>query len=139
MFRKYFSIEGSWRNKEIQWWLEKYPQLANETYVLQEKIHGCLDYDVLLNTKEHGDLKIGDIVEKNIKCHVLSHDVENNKTSYQPIINVSKQDNKNDWLEIELENGKKITITENHYIWIPKERVWRRAKDLNGDEELQLS
>ena len=41
MFRKYFKIEGAWRDKEIQWWLEKHPELANETYVLQEKIHGA--------------------------------------------------------------------------------------------------
>ena len=41
MFRRYFSIEGSWRKKEIQWWIEKYPELESLTYVLQEKIHGA--------------------------------------------------------------------------------------------------
>ena len=41
MFRKYFKIEGTWRPNEILWWLEKYPELRNETYVLQEKIHGA--------------------------------------------------------------------------------------------------
>ena len=41
MFRKYNSILGSWRDKEIQWWLEKYPELSKETYILTEKIHGA--------------------------------------------------------------------------------------------------
>ena len=41
MFRKYFSIDGDWRNKEIEWWLRKYPEISDETYILQEKIHGC--------------------------------------------------------------------------------------------------
>jgi Rnl2 family RNA ligase len=41
MFRRYFSIEGSWRKKEIQWWTEKYSEIKSITYVLQEKIHGA--------------------------------------------------------------------------------------------------
>jgi Rnl2 family RNA ligase len=41
MFRRYFSIEGTWRKKEIQWWIEKYPHIDELTYILQEKIHGA--------------------------------------------------------------------------------------------------
>ena len=40
MFKKWCSIENVYRQKEIAWWLEQYPELADETYVITEKIHG---------------------------------------------------------------------------------------------------
>lgn len=40
-FKKYNSIENHYQQKHIDWWLEKYPELKNETYILQEKIHGA--------------------------------------------------------------------------------------------------
>ena len=39
-FQKFFSIENHYRNKEIAKWLEIYPELKNEKFVLTEKIHG---------------------------------------------------------------------------------------------------
>lgn len=41
MFRKYNSIENHYRDKEIQYWLERFPQLADEEYTIQEKIDGA--------------------------------------------------------------------------------------------------
>lgn len=40
MFKKYPSIENHYRKKEIDYWLSKFPELGNERFVLQEKIHG---------------------------------------------------------------------------------------------------
>jgi len=40
-FKKYPSIENSYRNKEIQWWLSQYPELAIAEYVIEEKLHGA--------------------------------------------------------------------------------------------------
>ena len=140
MFRKYFSIEGSWRNKEIQMWLDIYPTLKDEEYILQEKIHGCLSEDIMLDAFEYGKISIGKIVNENIQCKVKSYNIKTNEITYQPIINTFNQSCNDDiWIEIELENVKKITVTENHYIWIPKENIWRKAKNLNGNEELLIT
>lgn len=40
MFVKYPSIENSYREKEINTWLGYHPELMNEAYILNEKIHG---------------------------------------------------------------------------------------------------
>jgi len=40
MFIKYPSIENSYRRKEIDYWLTQYPELANEIFVIGEKLHG---------------------------------------------------------------------------------------------------
>jgi Rnl2 family RNA ligase len=40
-FVKWPSIENSYRKKYINWFLEQYPDLANEDYVITEKIHGA--------------------------------------------------------------------------------------------------
>jgi len=40
LFEKYPSIENSYREKEINTWLGYHPELVNEHFILQEKIHG---------------------------------------------------------------------------------------------------
>jgi len=40
MFIGYHSIENSYRNKEIAMWIERFPELEGEEFILQEKIHG---------------------------------------------------------------------------------------------------
>lgn len=40
MFRKYQSIENHYQSKHINWWLEHFPDLEKEEFVLQEKLHG---------------------------------------------------------------------------------------------------
>jgi len=40
MFKKYPKINNTYRSKELSWWLEWSPELANKTYVSQEKLHG---------------------------------------------------------------------------------------------------
>lgn len=41
MFKKYPSLENHYRVKEINWWLERFPELKDETFIIQEKLHGC--------------------------------------------------------------------------------------------------
>jgi len=40
MFKRWPSIENSYRQKHIAWFLERYPELADETFVITEKLHG---------------------------------------------------------------------------------------------------
>ena len=51
--KKYPDIENHYRQKEIDRWLERYPELANERFVLEEKIDGA-NFQIIVNgqTKE---------------------------------------------------------------------------------------
>jgi len=40
VFKKYPSIENHHRTKEINWWLSRFPEIADARYIIQEKIHG---------------------------------------------------------------------------------------------------
>lgn len=40
MFKKWPSIENTYRQKEISWWVGQFPELKTETYVITEKLHG---------------------------------------------------------------------------------------------------
>ena len=40
MFKKYLSIENHYRQKEIDYFLMNFPELKDETYILQEKVDG---------------------------------------------------------------------------------------------------
>lgn len=44
-FRKFPSIENSYRDKEICYWLDKFPELRDETYIITEKLDGsCISF-----------------------------------------------------------------------------------------------
>ena len=47
-FKKYCSIENTYREKEIGFWLAKYPELLNEQYIIEEKIHGS-NFSIWMN------------------------------------------------------------------------------------------
>lgn len=55
-FVKWPSIENSYRDKEIERWLDLYPELANERYVLTEKIHGS-NFQIFIQPNQ--DIKVG--------------------------------------------------------------------------------
>lgn len=40
MFKRWPSIENTYRQKELYWWVSKFPELETETYVITEKLHG---------------------------------------------------------------------------------------------------
>ena len=106
----------------------------NITVAVSEKIHGCFEYDTLIDTLEHGSIKIGDIVENKIDCHVKSLDVNSGNIEYQKCIGYHNNGDSDDWYEIETEDGNKITVTGNHLIWMPKLKCYRRVLDLTEND-----
>ena len=106
--------------------------------VFSVKMHGCVERNTIVNTLEYGDKTIGEIVDNKIECHIKAFDVETNSIVYVPIDNFYCVKNDGEWFEIELENGKKITITGNNPVWIPSENTYRRVDELRGDEYFLL-
>lgn len=100
------------------------------------KLHGCVERNTIVNTLEFGDITIGEIVDKKIDCHIKAFDTEKEENVYVPIDNFYLMKNDGEWYEIELEDGRKITITGNNPVWLPELKTYRRVDELNGDEHL---
>lgn len=98
------------------------------------KEHGCVQKDSIINTKEYGDLTIGEIVDNKIDCHIKAFDTLNEEIVYVPIDKHYMIPNDGEWYEIELENGTKLIITGNNPVWIPTLEAYRRVDELNGNE-----
>ena len=94
----------------------------------------CLDGETLISTPEGDkrikDLKVGDIV---ISFNEKTREFEN-KRVLEVFENHKSSENAN-MLEIELENGKKVQITENHPV-LTENRGWVRAGDLTEEDSI---
>ena len=110
----------------------------NDEVSITLKVHGCVERDTVVKTMEYGDLTIGDIVDNKIQCHIQSFNIITNKIEYAPIEQFYYVPNDGEWYEIELEDGKKITITGNNPVWCPELNCYRRVDELNGDEKLLI-
>lgn len=107
----------------------------DEVYI-SVKMHGCVERNTVVDTLEYGEKIIGDIVDNKLECHIKAFDVEEDSAVYVPIDNFYFMPNDGEWYEIELEDGKKITITGNNPVWLPLEETYRRVEDLSAGDTL---
>lgn len=114
-----------------------FDSLMDERVVVTEKLEGCVDETTLIDTLEYGKLSIKQIIDNCINCHIKSYDFDTDSVVYNKLINTSIKENINNWFELQLDNGKNIKITDNHYVWLPELKCWRQVKDLKeGDSVL---
>ena len=93
----------------------------------------CFSADTLVKVK-NGYKKISEI-ESNDKVYTLNEDTK--KIELKEVLNIfekTKEDSY-DLLELELENGEKIKITENHEVML-KNGLWIKAKYLKENDEI---
>jgi len=105
---------------------------------IEEKLDGCLDKDTIIETKEFGFIPISKIVDENLKCSVRGYDTEKQELVWnevQKVLNSGKADN---WVEIELEDGRTIKITDNHWVWSETEKTYKQVKNLYEGEEFLI-
>lgn len=105
---------------------------------ISTKWHGCVERNTIVDTIEFGKKTIGDIVDNEIECHIKAYDIESNEIVYVPIDNFYCVPNDGEWYEIELEDGRKITITGNNPVYLPNLNCYRRVDELIGDEILLI-
>lgn len=115
-------------------WSDKHPV----QYHVSAKEDGCLAYETLLET-DKGVLPIGKIVEEKIKCNVKAKNLETGEVIFTPIKNYFINENDFDWYELETDDGKKIKVTGNHKVYLPKLRCWRRVEDLEIGDEFDIT
>lgn len=110
----------------------------DDVVTISNKLHGCVERNTIVDTLEFGKKKIGDIVDNKIDCHIKSFDTDNEEIVYVPIDAHYMIPEDGEWYEIELEDGRKITITGNNPVWIPELNAYKRVDELNGDEFLLI-
>lgn len=106
----------------------------DDKVLITNKLHGCVERSTIVDTLEYGKKTIGEIVDNKIVCHIKAYDTETNSIVYVPIDNYYCVLNDGEWYEIELEDGRKITITGNNPVWLPTENLYRRVDELQGNE-----
>ena len=121
--------------------LGQYMDVLNplDSVCVTTKLHGCVERNTIVNTLEYGDKTIGEIVDNKINCNIKSFNTQTNKIEYSPIEQFYYVPNDGEWYEIELEDGRKITITGNNPVWLPELKCYRRVDELVGDEKLLVN
>jgi intein/homing endonuclease len=115
--------------------------LNNDTWYLSRKLDGCLSEDTLIEFEDGQFIKIKEVVDNKIKGKIKSYNIITDKIEFKHIkdwmvnLNDISEDN-SEWFELTLENGKTLTLTGNHRVWLPELKCWRRTDELNGDEKL---
>ena len=108
--------------------------LTGDLETVREK---CISGDSIISTENNGDIAIANFVDKKIEDKVLSYNEETSKNEYMDVIASFNNDETDEWLEIELEDGKIIQVTPNHRIFV--EGIgYVEAKDLTEDMELKI-
>ena len=107
-----------------------------QTIIITEKLHGCVKWDTIIETLEKGPLTIKEIVDKKLDVKIKSLDIETDEIVYVPIDDYYTIQDEGEWYEIELEDGKIITITGNNPVWLPELKCYRNVEHLKGDETL---
>ena len=91
----------------------------------------CVPYDTLIATNK-GDLQIGDIIENNINCKIISFNHQQDCIELQQIKEKFKSEQQQIY-ELELENGIKLEITGNHPVYV-KTKGYVNVEDLSLDD-----
>ena len=104
-----------------------------------EKLDGenCLDENTII-TAEDGPKTIRWICETKYSGKVLSYNIETGEKEFQKILNHQILETNDDWYEIEVENGDKLIVTGNHYVYLPELQCYRQVKDLKENDEIML-
>uniref|UniRef100_A0A6M3LL44 Hint domain-containing protein n=1 Tax=viral metagenome TaxID=1070528 RepID=A0A6M3LL44_9ZZZZ len=102
-----------------------------------EKLDGCLSENTLIETA-YGLKTIKEICETKYSDEVLSYNTNKRIFEWNKIIGHSIIQNNNDWYEIELENGKLVTITGDHKVFLSKENRYEKVKNLKDDDIVEF-
>jgi hypothetical protein len=109
--------------------------LNGELELTREK---CIAGDTVIHTEKNGDMTIAEFVDNNVVDKVLSFNEETGQNEYMDVMASFNNDTTDEWLEIELEDGKTIQVTPNHRMYV--EGIgYVEAKDLTEDINLRIS
>jgi replicative superfamily II helicase len=94
----------------------------------------CLPYNEKIITN-NGLVSIGEIIEKKLKCKVLTLNEEKGTLQFKPIKKYYKNKS-NELITITTEKGLSLQLTNNHPLYVNK--VWKYAKDLKINDSIAI-
>lgn len=101
------------------------------------KYDGCIHEDTVVCT-DKGEMRIEDLLirlNEGETIKALGMDMNSNEVSYCNILGHSAKDGEKDWVEIELENGETIKLTEDHKVHTGN-RGWVEAGNLTEEDDI---
>lgn len=113
-------------------------QLGQDSTSMTIKWDGCIHPDHILQT-DQGQLRIEEVIDKvnnGNKVSVLGFDFNKKINSMVEVSCASKKDGDKPWVEIELENGDVLKMTEDHEVFTTN-RGWVEAKDLTDSDDIK--
>lgn len=96
----------------------------------------CIAGDSVIQTKNNGNIPISEFVDNKLTDSVLSFNEETGNSEFMDVIAYFNNDDTDEWLEIEMEDGKTIQVTPNHRMYVDG-IGYVQAKDLTEDMELK--
>ena len=111
--------------------------LAGELDLESAVSEKCISGDSILILEQHGYQKISDVVDNKIQDNVLAFNIETQQNEFLPILKMFNNDVHDDWIEIELEDGKKILVTPNHRIYT-ENKGYIKAEELSMHDILKV-
>ena len=117
MFNKFPSLENTYRQKEIDQIVNQ--GLADQMYIVTEKVHGCFTHDTKISLSDGTTKKIGEIVNEKYDGCVLSVTPQGDIVESK-IINWFDNGYSDDWLKVSIRiknakgSARVLTVTPNH-------------------------
>lgn len=102
--------------------------------ITQSKWDGCIHEDSILITK-NGNVKIGEMINNRstTEYDVLTHNFDTNEDEYNRAMIPRITGNHKKWIQVNLENGELIKLTEDHEVYTLN-RGWVEAKELTTED-----
>ena len=103
---------------------------VGDEIIISEKMEGCVHADTIVDTLNDGLQTIKTLVDNKSPTYIKGRDLETQEDVYTLVENFFFVENDGEWYEIELEDGRKITITGNNPVFLPELNVYRRVDEL---------
>lgn len=107
----------------------------NDDLTLSLKWDGCIHSDTLIETSE-GPVKVSEVVQNPTKYQIMTYNTATETNEYSPVVGTSVSLPVKEWIQITLENGETVKLTEDHEVYVV-ERGWVKAKDLEEGDDIK--
>jgi hypothetical protein len=113
-------------------------QIAKSTQELEVKWDGCVDGNLILETNV-GKITMNEVIDRHQSgehIQVMAHDLDISKDKMVDVELSTRREGSKKWIEVELENGDVIRLTEDHELFTTN-RGWVEARDLTEDDDIK--
>lgn len=121
--------------------IKKFPEVFEdgEEVSFTEKLHGCIAPHSLIMLPNGEEVPISDIIENDNITSVLSYDVKTTSFVSKQITAKFRRPNKEKkrWVNMTMENGRVLTITEDHPVFSNDRTKYIEAKNIRPNEDIK--